>query len=208
MNPRRTLALLGGVVLLTVAVRPGAAYVEERYTLARVLNESTNILVLKVEKVNKERKLIYYKKLFDLKGKHPTDVIKHNVGVGGFNVMEQKAPIEWAEPGKLAIFFHNGSASETCIGKYWYQGYAGGEWWNHSHGEPYMCRTYCGDVNGLRAAVVKLLKNEDVVVPATVSKSDLRIQKVKASMKKPLDYVVVEQPKIERVKLENVAGFS
>src|SRR6266545_1487615 len=208
MNLRRTLALLGGVVLLAVTVRPSAAYVEQRYTLPRVLNESTNIVVLQVEKVNKERKLIYYKKVLDLKGKHPTDVIKHNVGVGGFNEKEKVAPIEWAEPGKIAIMFHNGTASETCIGTYWYQCYAGGEWWNHSHGEPYLARTYCGDIEGLRTAIEKLLKGEDVVIPATVSRTDLRIQKVKASMKEPLAYIVAEAPAIAKTALKGVAGFS
>lgn len=188
--------------------RPAPAYVEALYTLPRVINESTNIVVVQVEKVNKERKLIFYKKVADLKGKHPTDVIKHNVGVGGFNAAEQKAPIEWAEVGKLAIFFHNGGASETCIGKYWYQAYSGGEWWNHSHGEPYMCRTYCGEIEGLRDAIEKLMKGEDILVPCTVGKNDLRIQKVKASMKTPLDYKVVEPPKIEKTPLTDVAGFS
>jgi hypothetical protein len=208
MKLRRILPLLCGLALLGLFSRPGAAYVEERYTLARTINESTNIVLVQVEKVNKQRKLIYYKKIADLKGKHPTDIIKHNVGVGGFNEREQKAPIEWAEPGKFAIFFHNGGASETCIGKYWYQAYAGGEWWNHSHGEPYMCRTYCGDIDGLRAAVEKLLKGEEVIIPAAVGKTDFRIQKVKATMKDPLAYIVVEPPSIERTKLEGVAGFS
>src|SRR5262249_20123156 len=83
MTLRRTLLLLGGLALLAAALRqPASAYVEERYTLPRVINESTNIILLKVEKVNKERKLIYYKKLADIKGKHPTDVIKHNLSVG------------------------------------------------------------------------------------------------------------------------------
>src|SRR5947209_874014 len=184
MTLRRTLALLGGVALLAATVlRPASAYVEERYTLPRTVNESTNIILLKVEKVNKARKLIYYKKIADIKGKHPTDVIKHNVGVGGFNEKEKRIPIEWAEPGKIAIMFHNGGASETCIGTYWYQAYAGGEWWNHSHGEPYLCRTYCGEIESLREAVEKLLKGEDVIIPATVSRTDVRIQKVKATMK-------------------------
>lgn len=197
------------VVLLVLFVAvPAWAYVEERYTLPRILNESTHIVVMQVERINKEKKLIIYKKLADLKGKHPTELIKHNVGVGGFNAFEQKAPIEWAEVGKIAIFFHNGSASETCIGNYWYQCYPGGEWWNHSHGEPYLCRSYKGDIQGLRDAIEKLLKGEDVLVPATVSRTDLRIQKVKASMKKPLDYIVVEPPSIERTKLLDVAGFS
>src|SRR5262245_36254504 len=159
------LALLAGLLALALVERPAEAYVEARYTLARIVHESTNIVLVKVDKVNKERKLIYYKKVADLKGLHPTDDIRHNVGVGGFNAAEQKAPIEWAEVGKLAIFFHNGGASETCIGKYWYQCYAGGAWWNHSHGEPYLARSYCGDIDGLKAAVEKLLKKEAVIVP-------------------------------------------
>lgn len=196
------------IVLVGAFTHSASAYVEERYTLPRIVNESTHIMVVRVEKVNKERKLIFYKKVADLKGTHPADAIKHNVGVGGFNANEQRIPIEWADPGKLAIFFHNGAASETCIGKYWYQAYAGGEWWNHSHGEPYLCRTYSGDVEGLRDAVEKLLKGQEIVVPCTVSKTDLRIQKVRATMKTPLEYVVVEPPTIEKTKLANVAGFS
>ena len=163
---------------------------------------------MKVDRINKEKKLIFYKKVADLKGKHEAELIKHNVGVGGFNDAEKKSPIEWAEVGKIAIMFHNGNACETCIGKYWYQAYSGGEWWNHSHGEPYMCRTYCGDIAGLKECVEKLIKGDEVLVPCTVGKSDLRIQKVKASMKTPLEYKVVEAPKIERLPLEGVAGFS
>src|SRR5262249_16167009 len=120
MNRRHLSLFVATIGLLLWAVSPASAYVEERYTLARIVNESTNIVVVKIERINKERKLIFYKKVADLKGKHPTDVIKHNVGVGGFNAKEQTIPIEWAEPGKIAIFFHNGGASETCIGKYWY----------------------------------------------------------------------------------------
>src|SRR5436190_5867080 len=189
---RYALVPILGLLVVLLAGRPSPAYVEARYSLGKIVKESTNIVLVKVEKVNKERKLIYYKKVADLKGVHPDNDIRHNVGVGGFNAAEQKAPIEWAEPGKLAIFFHNGNASETCIGKYWYQAYSGGQWWNHSHGEPYLCRSYCGDIDGLKAAVEKLLKGEEVVVPATVSKTDLRIQKVKTSLAKSEDYIVVE----------------
>jgi hypothetical protein len=205
---RTTVLGLVTVAVISTLVGPSSAYVEVLYTLPQVINESTNIVVMQVERVNKERKLIIYKKLVDLKGKHPTDVIKHNVGVGGFNAKEQAAPTEWAEPGKIAIFFHNGGASETCIGKYWYQAYSGGEWWNHSHGEPYMCRTYCGEIQGLRDAVEKLMKGDEVIIPCTVSKTDLRIQKVRATMKVPLAHVVTEAPSIEKTPLTDVAGFS
>src|SRR5262249_37058655 len=47
-----------------------------------------------------------------------------------------------------------------------------------------------------------------VVVPCAAGHTDLRIQKVLASMKKPLDYVIVERPTIEVTKLKDIAGFS
>ena len=81
----------------------------------------------------------------DLKGKHPTDVVKHAIGKRGFHPREWQNIIAWAEPGKKAVFFHNGGASETCIGTYWYQCYREGEWWGMSHAEPYLLRTFCGD---------------------------------------------------------------
>jgi hypothetical protein len=97
---------------------PAWGYIEVPYTLGRLAQESTHIVVMKVEKVNKERKLIYYKKVADLKGKHPTEDIKHVI-TNGFHAREPKFIMDWAEPGKLALFFHNGGASETCIGDYY-----------------------------------------------------------------------------------------
>ena len=88
------------------------AYVEAPFTLGRVVNDSTNIVVMEVVKVNKEKdkNLIYFKKVADLKGKHPKDEIKHNVGTRGFHPREWQTIMKWAEPGKKAIFFYNGGA--------------------------------------------------------------------------------------------------
>src|ERR1700733_1762809 len=106
------------------------AFVEVPYTLGKVINDSTNIIVLRVEKVNKENNQIIFRKVEDLKGKHPTDVIKHNIGKAKLmNDREWSVTMQWAEVGKTAVMFHNGGASETCIGGNWYQTYAGGEWW-------------------------------------------------------------------------------
>ena len=58
------------------------------------------------------------------------------------------------------------------------------------------------------SGVIQAHKGEDVIVPATVSKTDLRIQKVRASMKQPLAYVVAEAPVIAALALKGVAGFS
>src|SRR5690348_6775550 len=138
------LAVVAGCFLVSWGTHPTYAYVEAPHSLGTVVQLSTNVMVLRVEKVDKEKNLIIYRKVQDLKGKHPTDVIKHNIGRGGFNPREWQYPMEWAEAGKTAIFFHNGGASETCIGTYWYQAYAQGEWWGLSHGEPFLLRSFCG----------------------------------------------------------------
>jgi hypothetical protein len=169
------------------------AYVEAPHSLGQVVSLSTNIVVMRVEKVDKDKNIIIYRKVRDLKGTHPQELIRHNLGRNGYHEREWKYPMEWAEVGKTAIFFHNGQASETCIGTYWYQTYAGGDWWNMSHGEPFLLRTFCGNVDKLAAAVVEVNAGREAVVPCMVdgNKDDLhlrraRIQRLKASLK--LDY--------------------
>src|SRR2546423_12709606 len=98
--------LIGLAVLLAIVGR-AAAYVEAPQSLGSVIQQSTNILVCVVEKVDKEKNLIVYRKVEDLKGKHPTDVVKHNIGKAGFHPREWQYAMEWAEVGKTAIFFHN-----------------------------------------------------------------------------------------------------
>jgi hypothetical protein len=188
------LGLLGAALFFDGLRREARAYVEAPHSLGQVISLSSNILVVQVEKVDKDKNLIIYRKVRDLKGKHPTDVIKHNIGRGGFNPREWQYPMAWAEPGKKAIFFHNGGASETCIGTYWYQAYAGGEWWGMSHGEPFLLRSFAGNVDKLEAAVVDILAGKEVVVPCMIdgNKDDLhlrraKVQRLRASLKL-LDY--------------------
>ena len=150
---RLCLMLVTAGLLVVCWPRPSHAYVEAPYTLGRIIHESSNIVLMKVEKVDKEKNMIIYRKVRDIKGKHPTDVIKHNIGRGGFNPREWQYVMEWAEVGKTAIFFHNGGASETCIGNYWYQCYPNGEWWGLSHGEPFLLRSFYGNIDKLIPAV-------------------------------------------------------
>src|SRR5262249_14868218 len=108
-------------------------------------------------------------------------VVKHNIGRGGFHPREWQYCMDWAEPGKMAVFFHNGSASETCIGTYWYQAYPGGEWGSMSHGEPFLLRSLAGNVDKLAAAVTEILAGREVVVPCMVdgNKDDLHLRRAK-----------------------------
>jgi hypothetical protein len=187
---RRT-ALVPACAALLLAAAPAArAYVEVPYTLGRVCQESTNIVVVEVVKVNKEKGLIIFKKVDDLKGKHDKNEIKHNIGQRGYHAREWQNVMAWAEAGKKAVFFHNGGASETCTGSYWYQCYPEGEWWGMSHAEPFLLRSYCGDADKLVAAVKQIVAGKEAVVSCMVdgNKDDLhmrkaKLQRLKASLK-------------------------
>jgi hypothetical protein len=181
---------LGLTLAYLTLARPALAYVEIAYTLGRVVQESTSISVLRVEKVDRERNLILFRKVQDLKGTLPGETARHNIGRGGFHEREWKAIMEWAEPGRTAVFFNNGGASETCIGNYWYQAYNGGEWWNMSHGEPYMLRSYAGTSDKLSSIVQSMIAGQEVVVPCMVDGDknalqlrNAKIQRMKASLR-------------------------
>jgi hypothetical protein len=185
---RKWIGMLAVVGL--VLVNTAQAYVEVPYAMGRVVAEATNIVVMRIEKVDKERNLIIFSKVADLKGKHPADQIKHNIGRGGFHPREWQFIMAAAEPGKTAIFFHNGSASETCVENYWYQAYPGGEWWNMSHAEPYLLRTFAGKPEKLVPLVTEMLAGKEVLVPCmqdgdknALQLRTAKIQRLKASLK-------------------------
>src|SRR5262245_37081810 len=184
------IAVCGTLLLCSLWPRVSWAYVEIPYTLGRILQEATQIAVLRVEKVDKTKNLILYRKVQDLKGGPCPDVVKHNIGQGGFHPREWQTIMAAAEPGTIAVFFNNGGASETCLPNYWYQAYAGGEWWDMSHAEPYFLRSFAGRPEKLVTAVTAMLAGQEVVVPcmADGDKNTLqlrtgKIQRMKASLK-------------------------
>jgi len=181
------------LLLLYVLATPAYAYVEVPFTLGRVVNESTVICLMRVENVDREKNLIVFKKVRDLKGNHPGETIKHSIGKAGFHPREWQNVMAWAEVGQMAMFFHNGSAGECCIENYWYQIYPG-DWWNMSHAEPYLLRTFAGKPEKLATIVEQMLKGQEVAVPCMVDGDKNAIQmrtakvmRMKASLK-TMDY--------------------
>ena len=171
----RLLLVLAVIGALAITFHPARAYVEAPQSLGSVVQQSTNILVCVVEKVDKEKNLIVYRKVEDLKGKHPTDTIKHNIARAGYHPREWQYVMEWAEVGKTAIFFHNGGAGEMCVGNYWYQIYPG-DWWNMSHGEPFLLRSYAGKaekliplIRDIVAGIYQELRNAQEAVQRNVA---------------------------------------
>src|SRR5262249_43528479 len=115
-NPRRHMLRFLSVALLAVAAATQAhAYIEATHTLGRCVHESNNVVLVELTRVNQEKGLLIYKKIADIKGKFPTDEIKHNIGKRGFHEREWKNVMAWAEAGKRAVFFCNNEANESCI---------------------------------------------------------------------------------------------
>ncbi|NQT87786.1 VCBS repeat-containing protein [bacterium] len=180
-------------VAVFLACRPALAYVEAAYPLGKLIGESTHIVLLSVESVDKEKHLIVYRKVRDIKGNDPAETVKHNIGTFGFHPREWQTVMAWADVGRTALLFHNGSAGEVCIDGYWYQCYKG-DWWRMSHAEPYLLRTYAGTPEKLATAVSRMLAGEEVVVPCMVDgdKNALqlrsaRVQRLRSSLS-ILDY--------------------
>ena len=178
-------------VLALVAFLPGEseAYIEAPYTMGRIVNESTNIVVMRVDRVDREKNLLFYRKVRDLKGTCPMEEVKHSIGKGGFAPREWQNIMAWAEVGQTALFFYAGNSGEVCIQNYWYQ-VAGADWWNLNHAEPYLLRSYAGKPEKLEAAVVAMIAGQEVTLPCMIDgdKNALqlrngKLQRLKCSLK-------------------------
>src|SRR5260370_16328298 len=107
--------LAAGAACLTWSPPPAQAYVEAPYSLGQIMNESTGaICVMRVEQVDREKNLIIYRKVRDLKGKHPTEIIKHNIGRGGVNPPQWQYPMARAEARQTPAFFPHRPPTPPC----------------------------------------------------------------------------------------------
>src|SRR5215207_1763526 len=107
---------LSSLVALACLIPSARAYIEVPHSLGRCVHESSNIVLMELSRVNTEKNLLIFKKVADIKGKYAPAEVKHNIGKRGFHEREWKNIMQWAEPGKKAVFMFNGNASETCIG--------------------------------------------------------------------------------------------
>ncbi|HXX94947.1 MAG TPA: HEAT repeat domain-containing protein, partial [Planctomycetota bacterium] len=155
--------------LLAAALLPAAwahAYIDSTPSLGKVLKDATTIVLLEVEKVSLEKRVIIYRKLSTLKGEQAGDEIKHQI-TDGWNPREPKTILDWARPGRLAVSFHDGKVAVTCIGSYWYECSAlESPWWSMTSGRPELSIAFFGPVEKLKGAVPELLAGKEAVVTA------------------------------------------
>jgi HEAT repeat protein len=152
------------IVLGTTA--PSWAYIAAMLTLGKVSNDASHIVVLEVDKVSRDRQVVIFKKIADLKGKGSPDLAKHKL-TDGYHPRQARTILDWAEPGKSAICFQLGRTSLTCIGGFWYQcASAEDSWWTMTAGRPELSYAYSGSTAKLRDHLTAMLTGREVTVTA------------------------------------------
>ncbi len=163
-------------------------------TLGLMCNWSTHAIEVHVEKVDKEKGIIIWRKLKDLKGKWPGgDLIKENLAPA--KAADREYILEWAKVGRKTVMFSfkEYHVSHTYIDKFWYWSITAENDWQwfkfHVH-EPNPLQGYAGKAADLPALVADIYAGKEVVVPCMIGKvEDLlerkaKLQRRKASLKR------------------------
>ncbi|MBC8373243.1 MAG: VCBS repeat-containing protein [Planctomycetes bacterium] len=188
-NRKIYLCIMAMAVLASLPCRRAQAYVEAPFSLGKIVNSSSMIVMVRVKSVDRTKNLIVYSKVRDVRGTFPGDEIMHNIGQRGFHPREWKNIMAWARVGKMALFFTAGGHGEMCIDNYWYQcGFKG--WATMTHAEPYFLRAFAGKPEKLASYVTAMLAGQEVVVPCMVDGDKMaiqtrtaKIQRMRASLK-------------------------
>jgi hypothetical protein len=174
---------------------------------------------MRVEKVSKEKNLVIYRKVRDLKDKYPTQSVKHSLNYYSsmpqdFTLKRVQEIVHQMTPGKTAILFSNGHTpdrkswgchvyTDACwYSCHWYPDEE--QWWHLCREAPELLRAYSGPADRFADAIVDVQAGKEVVLPclADGKKQDLQQRKLKthylrASLKL-LDY----DPKRDLVERE------
>ena len=158
-----SLALLMALCLLLLLGVPQSsdAFIQREYTLQEVLDACTNVVKGKVSSVDTKRQRVKVEVLENLKGKTQFKEIKINIAVGQQNFpKELMAKMEVNAP--ILIFYARKGRKVECLGHTngtWFQTFAdvqpdiNNTWWNFTHIEIHMPRTYDGKTLGLEGLV-------------------------------------------------------
>lgn len=151
-------------------------------------------MVVRLEKFDRDKGVLLFRKAQDLKGRWPAELIRQAIPAA---FPDRGHILQWAEPGKQTVMcaLESYKWSHTYIDGLWFASTTT-DWlsWNVSHPEPILLRTWCGRSQRLPGAAAAMLANREVVAPCLVGDNpdDLktrraRVQRIRASLKL-LDY--------------------
>jgi HEAT repeat protein len=157
---------LPAVLLALGTAPPAPAYIAALPTLGKVTRDAPHVVVLRVDKVSREKQVVIFSKVADLKGTDAPDVVKHKL-TDGSHPRQAHMILDWAEPGQIAVCFHNEKVSVTCIGAFWYEcAAAEAPWWTMTVGRPELSYAYSGSTARLRDHVTAIVAGRETVVTA------------------------------------------
>ena len=144
--------ILSFIFIVLASHYDAEAFIQKEYSLQEVLSECSNVLFGTVTEVDPKRMTAKVKPEENLKGETKFSQIKINIGVGQGNFPQQL--IRKFKVGEPVIIFYKDEggriASVGHIGGIWFQIFApkrserSKTWWNFTHIEIYMHRTYKG----------------------------------------------------------------
>ncbi len=170
-------------------------------TLGAALDDSTYVTVMKVEKFDREKGLIVYNKVKDLKGKYPRDKVRHlfrlkdtpaHKGQGAVPVKPDETDwnyaLKWVEEGKIAVVFSRkydpyGVFGHAYIDGLWYAMMCPAEDWDLWYAiysdATLLYQWYAGKAAELAPAIETMMAGRQAYVPVLGkgTKADLRAGK-------------------------------
>ena len=170
-SKRQCALLLATVFVFSLFTLNTDAFIERTYTVRQILDACTNIVFGKVEKVNTKRQTAVIAVEENVKGTSNLTQIKMNFGVG------QRRPestpekmVALLEVGKPIIVFYEHRQAINSLGYVsgkWFQTRSSAPegWWNFTHLDPYMARTFRGTTKEFQKVVRKVLAGEEWTPP-------------------------------------------
>ena len=172
----RPMLLLCALAVAASSTPRASAYIDISPTLGRIILESHNIALVQVEKTHRDKRIVIYRKLADLRGTLADGPIKHQL-TDGHPPREPRHILDWAAPGQAAVVFAYRGTMLVCTGASWYEAHRataparGAEdddalapWWRMSLDRPELALVYCGSPNRLAKHVRDILQNQKVIV--------------------------------------------
>jgi len=175
---KRKLAWCIVIAIFLSNVHVAKAFVERKYTLQEVINESTNIVFGTLTSVDAKRQRAIVKVEGNVKGTSNFDKIKINVAVGQRrNKTSPEKFMKVLEVGNPVIIFYKyqGGAVDSLghTGGTWFQtrthvGNNPNVWWTFTHIEIYMHRTFKGSTEDFQQVLLRTLKPFEYAKPDDV----------------------------------------
>lgn len=206
------LALAAGIVTLAMTPGLGSAYVDfPAESLASLCRQrASDIAVLRVAKVRKDKYGIVFQKVRDLKGKYPGErlslVLREEPANARFHPADssnhqnqRRCVLDWAEEGKTAVVLFSQGNHVLCLGAHWVtvtveagRPPAEGPWVLPAGCDSRFLRFYCGDAEGFVTAVTEILAGKKVAVPCVVGDVETLSHQLGPIRRLPADFKVKE----------------